>query len=348
VIKIKISTRGAPKGALLSQFLGNNQNTWKNCQFFLNCQVDRPDFWFVIEDTDDDDRVCQVPRDRVFFLSAETAWPPGYYSETPGGIDFLKQFSHVFTCHDVYLPTVTYTIPFLPWMINSNHGNSMFSPHTRDLHFFNRFQNLSKLKLLSVFCSSQTWTPTHRMRLRFVEGLKEHFGDRLDWYGNGIQTLSEKWEGIAPYRYTIVLENQASKNVVTEKLQDAFLGLSYPIYWGAPNVEQYFSKESFSPIDIKDLKGSIESIEEIVSSDLYVERLGALRESRNRVLFELNFLARIGRIAEEIWNQEGKIAGQHVEIRPMKDLVVARPPALSNFIQRSGRYLERRGSKLKF
>lgn len=348
MIKIKISARGGPKEAVLSQFLGNSQNTWKNCQFFLNCQVDQPDFWFIIEDTDDDDRSCNVPGDRVFFLTAETAWPPGYYSETPGGLDFLKQFSQVFTCHDVYLPTVTYTAPFLPWMINSNHGASMLSPHTRDLNFLNSFESLYKPKLLSVFCSSQTWTPTHRMRLRFVQGLKDHFGDSIDWYGNGIQTLNEKWEGIAPYRYTIVLENQASENVVTEKLQDAFLGLSYPIYWGAPNIQQYFSSESFSPIDIKDLKGSIKSIEKIVSSDLHVQRLSALLESRNRVLFEMNFLARIGRIAEHIWNQQGPTAGQRVEIRAMKDLVLSRPPVLSNFIQRSGRYLERRGSELKF
>ena len=99
--------------------------------------------------------------------------------------------------------------------------------------------------------------------------LKEHFKDKLDWYGNGINPLDRKWDGIAPYKYHLTLENQSTYNVITEKLYDAFLGLSYPIYWGAPNVNDYFEDNSLIKINLNDLKGSIQIIEKVIAENYY-------------------------------------------------------------------------------
>ena len=347
MIKIKISARGAPLNAQLSQFLGNDENQWGNCKFYVNSDIAEPDFWFILEEPDDGDRAGWISPDRIFFLTAETSWPSGHYAESPGALSYLNQFARVFTCHDVYLPNVTYTAPFLPWMINANHGPSIFAPHQRDFNFFNELKGTKKDKTLSVFCSAQALTAPHRMRLRFVEKLKEHFGDQLDWYGNGVQPLDEKWEGIAPYKYTIALENHSSNNVITEKLQDAFLGLSYPIYWGAPNVHQYFDQESFSQIDIKDLSGSIESIERIVSTNTYENRIDSLLESKNRVISEVNFLNRIAKIAEGIWDREGIAPKKHVEIQLPGSFAPPLNRPVSTFVQRAGNFIQRKGSSIR-
>jgi hypothetical protein len=299
VIRVKLSSRGSGKDLNLSQFVGNDANSIDGCQFFVNSHVDEADVWFVMEQPDDDDLACRVPASRVFFLTAETAFPTGYYMDSPARMAYLEQFARVFTCHDVYLDTVTYELPFLPWMVNANHGPSVTAPHQRDLQFLQSLEVLDKPQALSVFCSTQTLTPTHRLRLRFVEQLKAHFGDQLHWYGNGVNPVAEKWEGLAPYRYSVVLENQASAHVITEKLMDAFLALCYPIYWGAPDVAEYFDARSFTTIDIKDLAGSIARIEALLGSDAYEQRLAAIRASRDLVLTKYHLYRRLARIAEE-------------------------------------------------
>ena len=236
--EIKVSIPGAGKNINLAQFIGDASNRVGDARFHVNDGCRDADYWFVLETPDPDDAVCRVPRENVVFLTAETAHPPGFYMESPARVAYLRQFGRIITCHDIYLDNVSYDLPFLPWMVNANHGASIFAPHSRDVTFFRGLQSLPKTRDLSVFCSRQDQTPTHRMRQRFVAAAKEHFGDRLDWYGNGVQSVAEKWEGLAPYRYTIVLENQSAPNVLTEKLQDAFLGLCYPIYWGAPNAAE--------------------------------------------------------------------------------------------------------------
>ena len=297
MLTVKISSRGSGKDLDLSQFTGNDTNEWRGCRFLVNADVESADAWFVSEDVDDDETACAVPGGRVFFLTAETSWPTGFYDDNPGRSAFLDQFAEIYTCHDVFRPHVTSTLPFLPWMINANHGPSITAPHERDVAWLSGVKSLPKGRDLSVFCSHQTLTDGHRMRLRFVEKLKEHFGDRLDWFGNGIQPLAEKWEGIAPYRYHLVLENHAAPNVITEKLWDAYLGLAYPIYWGAPNVHEYVPGGSLTTINMMDLAGSIDAIDKLVTSDHAEMAQPQVLSARDRVLGDLHYLSRVAAIA---------------------------------------------------
>ena len=66
---------------------------------------------------------------------------------------------------------------------------------------------------------------------------KKHFKDRLNWYGNGVNEINNKFEVISNSKYHIVLENDSKYNLISEKLYDSYLGLSFPIYYGAPNVK---------------------------------------------------------------------------------------------------------------
>lgn len=347
MITVKVSIRGAGKNLDMSQFIGGPGNQVGDVQFRVNDGCTDADVWFVVEEPEPEDAFCRVPRTNVFFLSAETSWPPGHYAESPARMAYLSQFARIFTCHDVFLDSATYSIPFLPWMINGNHGDTMFAPHKRDLAFFRDLKELDKSKSLSVFCSAQAWTASHRLRLRFVQALKAHFGDDLDWYGNGIRSVAEKWDGLAPYRYTIVLENQSSPNVITEKIQDAFLGLSYPIYWGAPNVTQYFPESALTAVDIKDLRGALTTIERVLAEDPYDGALPALVESKRRVLEELNFLHRMARIAALVAPPAGGIGRESVRILSVGDFETRLAERQRGFAKRSGALIERVGRRLQ-
>ncbi|MBK7635082.1 MAG: hypothetical protein IPJ13_13030 [Saprospiraceae bacterium] len=173
-----------------------------------------------------------------------------------------------------------------------------FLKNQRDVTWFLNLNNIEKSKQISVFCSSKIISEDHLLRLKFVKKVKDYFGDAIDWYGNGINPLAQKWEGIAPYKCHIVLENQSGHNIITEKLTDSFLGLSYPIYWGAPNVNDYFPRNSFKSIEILDWKNAINIIERVLQEDPWSDLLPNLIESKNIVLTKLNPFVRIKEIID--------------------------------------------------
>ncbi len=48
-----------------------------------------------------------------------------------------------------------------------------------------------------------------------------------------------------PHKFMIAFENNAYPHYTTEKLMDAFLAGSLPIYWGDPKVKEVFNKKAF-------------------------------------------------------------------------------------------------------
>jgi hypothetical protein len=55
---------------------------------------------------------------------------------------------------------------------------------------------------------------------------------------------------------------------LTEKLADAFLGLTYPIYYGCTNLSGYFPDKSFTPIDITKPDQAISIIEGLIEDEI--------------------------------------------------------------------------------
>ena len=311
MITIKISSRGSGKNLDLSQYLGNTEGRWGDCVFSVNSDLRSADVWIVSEDVEDDDVECEVAEGGLIFVTAETSWPAGYYRDHPERLNVLSQFDRVLTPHDVPLSNVTPALPFLPWMINANHGPSINAPHERDVNALEAMSAPAKTRDLSVFCSTQSLTEGHRERFRFVERLKEHFGERLDWFGNGVNPLPEKWDGIAPYRATIVLENRATPRVITEKLIDAYLGFAYPFYWGAPDVSAHVPTPALTPIDIQDLAGSIEVIERQLADGTPERAASAIADIRPWILREWNPYARMAALGMEVVANSGGRRQKH-------------------------------------
>ncbi len=305
MISVKISIPGLSNNISLKQFLGNDANTLNNIHFFVNdsTKVD-VDYWFVLDDLQRSSEFAFVDKCNIYYLTAEVAYPIGYFD----GIDkrsFFNQFSYIYTCHDIANNNVQFEPPFLPWMINSNHGPSLFSESERDIEWLSKLKNIEKKRKLSVICSSKVFTPDHLLRYKFVSRLKEYFGDDLDWFGNGVNPVATKWEAIAPYKYHIVLENQSRKDVITEKIYDSYLGLAYPIYWGAPNLGQYFPQTSFDEINVYDFHASVKKIETILESRTFELRRMELLACKELVLNKYNLFKRIGDLVSN--KQVGKL-----------------------------------------
>ena len=111
--------------------------------------------------------------------------------------------------------------------------------------------------------------------------------------------IESKGRIIFDSKYHLVLENDSKNNLISEKLFDAYLGESFPIYYGAPNVSDYFLRDSFKSIDINNIDESIKIIENLIRSDTYLENIKQVRDSKIKVLNEYNFVNRISEIVLE-------------------------------------------------
>jgi hypothetical protein len=311
MLKIKLTIPGL-KNADISSFIDFNNKKLKNYKFIINSDKEEEvDAWFIFEDILKKGEKSFVNPKNIFYLTAEASLPYDYYNKDYFDL-FFSQFHKVYSCYPLFGKNVESSIPFLPWMINSNHG-TIFEKNERDVNFF-RNLTLKKNKNISVICSKQQWQPGHQLRYNFVKKLKEYFGDKLDWYGNGINPINKKWDGIAPYKYHIVLENRADDNFITEKIYDSFLGSAFPIYWGASNLNEYFSSKSFERINILDFLGSVKKIEKIIESDLFENRLKELNIAKELVLNKYNLFSRISAIIESrIFLKDKK---ENISLRP--------------------------------
>ncbi len=132
----------------------------------------------------------------------------------------------------------------------------------------------------------------HLDRIKFVKALKKsRIGHRIDFFGNKTEyELKEKKDGIIPYKYTIAIENNSQDDYISEKIMDAYLGYSIPIYFGAGNIDKYFPKNSFIKIDIYNLEDSIKIIEDILDSDFYEENFNSLLQARSLVINKYSML----------------------------------------------------------
>lgn len=146
----------------------------------------------------------------------------------------------------------------------------------------------SKQDRVSAILSNANSLPGHKFRQKLITFLQSKKFD-YDHYGFGYNYIQCKSEGLDPYKYSIAVENSAIPFYVTEKIADCFARMTMPIYWGCPNITEYFPAESMIIIDEHDLEGSLERIEEAVRTDLWSKNFEALVEAHNRVFEEHAF-----------------------------------------------------------
>ncbi|MFB6200960.1 MAG: glycosyltransferase family 10 domain-containing protein [Halorhabdus sp.] len=149
-------------------------------------------------------------------------------------------------------------------------------------------------------------TDGHVLRMQFLERLTDQYPDLLDLYGRGDFSgpyyrgeLADKWDGLAPYRYSLALENYKGKNYFGEQLADALLAWCMPIYWGCTNLSEYLPENSYVWIDIED-DAAPERVREVVNSDLREQNLDAIAEARRRILDKYQVWPTVHRIVEEV------------------------------------------------
>lgn len=309
MIRVKLST-DFPYEPIIRQTPGR-RGIWGDCQFFIDSGASDCDYWVVYNGVLQPETAFCPPRNTILI----TGEPP---SITNYSSAYASQFARVVSCHaHISHPQLILSQTGLCWhvgrvLIDVNNHRSIIN---RDYDDFKDSYALPKSKLMSVITSSKDFTEGHQKRLNFVRRLKAYFGEDIDVFGRGIREVDDKWDAVSPYKYHIALENSVYPYYWTEKLADAYLAGAYPIYYGCPNVEDYFPDGSYTRINIDDVEGSIRAIEECIRERRYEESLDRIIEARNLVLDRYNIFALIASLVEEPVARRRRVvvaAGQQV------------------------------------
>lgn len=101
---------------------------------------------------------------------------------------------------------------------------------------------VAKSKHCSLIASNKRDLYGHQLRHRIAEWSQEQ-GLDVTIMGRGYAPFDKKEEGLLPFTYSVVIENIPEKDCFTEKLLDAFICGTMPIYWGPQNIGDYFDTD---------------------------------------------------------------------------------------------------------
>ena len=146
--------------------------------------------------------------------------------------------------------------------------------------------SVPKLPLASIVMSMKTYAPGHALRHQVKAAFREDA--RLRCFGSGGDgvKLGTKTPATQPYMYHVVIENDRVKGLWTEKLIDALVCKCVVLYWGAPDVFEWFNPGSIIPFDsTEDLLGCLNEM----STDDYAARAASIEQNWHRAQARVSY-----------------------------------------------------------
>jgi hypothetical protein len=293
-VKVKLVDRSsdATEEARFKKQSPRNEAKWGSCLFKFNALEQDYDWLVVLDDVPkvvpNQVETLACPKKNTILVTTEPSSIAKY------GKRFARQFNYIITNQDEKAlphPNATRSQTGQLWYYGKSYDEIV------------AVKEPTKTKKLSTVCSDKRQGHTlHKLRYDFTALMEEKI-PKIERFGHGIRWIDTKAEAIDDYEFHVAIENQYAPHVWTEKLADTYLGFAVPIYYGCPNIAEYFPEDSYILIDIYDVEGSLEKIKQIISTPgEYERRLPAIKEARRRVIEEYNLLAMIDKIVTEHQN----------------------------------------------
>ena len=181
---------------------------------------------------------------------------PELYEWVKNNLEYLKNnFVYVFT-HDVDLAKISDV-----FKLTQCSGKS----------FIENGEIYSKTKLVSMVASNKVMCEEHKFRQQVIN----KFSKKCDHYGWGYNPIQNKESALKDYCFSFVIENATYSNMFTEKITDCFMTGTVPIYYGMPNIGDFFNIDG---IIILDDNFKIEDL----SFDLYNSKIDSIKDNLKR------------------------------------------------------------------
>ena len=253
---------------LLRQTPGQ-KGIWDSITFTQN-PVSECDYLVMLNNRMEVQTHGRCPQENIWLLIQE----PYQKGFTDWVIERHEPFAKIFTHHPPgnnggkkYIVSP----PAIPWHVNKTYDELTCCPLPQ------------KSKPLSWIVGAARDLPGHMQRLAFLETVKKS-SLPLELFGRAARPIEDKWEGLAPYFFSLAIENNSGPDMWTEKLADCLLSWSVPFYYGCTNLEKYFPKDAFIPIDITDPGTAIKIIRKNATPENWKKRLPAINEARDLIL----------------------------------------------------------------
>jgi len=130
-------------------------------------------------------------------------------------------------------------------------GSCWINPEDRLIHYKN--------KNISIISSNKRKTTGHNLRHQLIS-------DKLidmAVFGRGYNPIENKITALKDYMFSVIIENEDTKNWFTEKIIDCLITGTVPIYWGCENIGDYFDTRGFIIFnDVEEFKTKINTFNE--------------------------------------------------------------------------------------
>jgi hypothetical protein len=244
------------------------QGIWDNIQFTVD-PVEECDFVVMLNNNMKSESIVRCPKENIWALMQE----PYVKGFTDWMVEGHESFFHVYT-HHIPLNHSRYIVsqPALPWHINKSFDQ------------LSQMDIPAKSKAISWIVGNALDIPGHIKRRSFLQFIQNNASIDIDLFGRAVRAIEDKWDGLAPYKYSLAIENSCGPDYWTEKIADCFLTWTIPFYYGCTNLEEYFPEESFIRIDIDKPEIAMDRIKSAIKNNEWEKRLPALKMAREQVL----------------------------------------------------------------
>jgi len=162
--------------------------------------------------------------------------------------------------------------------------------------YFDNFSIDKKKYKLSFVKSEKNFLPGHKLRFEILGVLKKNYPFEIMF--PQMVPRDQKYGLFLDSMFHLTVENSQVKNYFTEKIIDCFMSYTIPIYWGCPNIGDYFNKNGIIFFDnANDLENKLLNLTE----EDYYNRIDAIKENyeiaKNNYAF---FFDRINEILKSV------------------------------------------------
>ena len=137
---------------------------------------------------------------------------------------------------------------------------------------YKNFFNTDKKFKVSFIKSNKNNLPGHILRNNILDVISKKREYEF-YYPSWLET---KIELFTDSSHHITIENSQNKNYFTEKLIDCFMSYTIPIYWGCPNISDYFNPDGIIFFENED---KLDDILNNLSETDYSSRIKAIEEN---------------------------------------------------------------------
>ena len=203
--------------------------------------------------------------DSNIIKSVNSKYKIGWHIEriygVPGNFEsYINELDFVMTNNDTILKEYPNKTKFVPF------GGGWIKKENQKIS--------EKNKLISIIYSFKKSYEGHQLRHQIAENI-----NGIDLYGNGSPTpIDFKEQGLSNYMFSVIIENISAEGYFTEKLIDSFLTGTIPIYWGCPNIDNFFDTDGMIIFKTFD---EFKDIMDNLNVDLYSKKIEALYKNFN-------------------------------------------------------------------